>query len=381
MKIFALEDLIRRHFTPAEGLPSAADASMANVVLYQLLQAPLFENTYANHRLYQQAEGFFQIGVPDSRHSCPMMVDIFEDLYPYDFWEPDEDDDAPPPFIDLPVFTIRSATPWEGPLPTDLEREAAGHIQALRRLSPDIALLFAPCAQDLVRRKEVVIEELQFSQLFDRQKQILGTRADARLLRSGLTYHDTRDLGYRSDSLWRFWLAHNGDEVAGVLGAQRNPDSSELVLSYVTVGPGFRGQGLAKRLMTCAMDFAQAHELLFVRTAPGVFSRENPGVAEGFDRWVMAHGVPHVSGSGYFPEAVRRARAELPWEAFCSATKPHCDAWLQACPSLDTKQLRWDNPAEVASLEALKASVAKAKALSPTKQAPVAVSPARPRMG
>ena len=332
MKINTLEKYVFDHFFPSGGsLPSAKDACLANVVMHTLLMAPGFKDAYANHELVEWAPDFFRLGVRDLGESRPSWVDVFEEYYPSDIWYEDEDSDEEPQWIDLPKGQPPFATVA---VPGALRQEAQFHLEQLRARHADLEALFSPSPVWAVERERVDIVRVDTEELYVLVKNVLGTEADPRLRRSGIRYHEPRASRYNR-APWVFWVAHNGDEVAGVLGAMVSGEDHSLDLSYVSVAPGFRNQGLAKRLMTVAMDYAVKEELFFVRSSPGVFSEKHPEVAHGLDRCVTAHTVPHVSGgSGAVAGALARARRELPWDAVCAIAKPLCDDWLKACPSL-----------------------------------------------
>lgn len=331
MKIATLEKYVFDHFFPVqEILPTAEEASMANVVMQALVTAPGFEGAYTNHQLFEWAPGFVRLGFFTHRESQPSFCDVFQDYYSSD-WYGDEDEE--PNWIELPegAFSTPVALPAA---PAGMAAVARLHLEILAERHPEVAAVLAPSGAALKQRRELQIEQAVGRALGPLVEGIQGTQHDPCLKRQGIVYHHPT-----SSSLWNhpwvFWVAHNGDEIAGVLGAMELEEDKSLSLSYVSVAPGFRNQGLATRLMNAAMDYGVQKELFFVRSSPGVFSEEHPKVAQGFDRCVMAHAIPHVSGgSGSVAWSLARARRELPWEAFCEMAKPLCDEWLEKCPSL-----------------------------------------------
>lgn len=331
MKIATLEKYVFDHFFPMEEiLPTVEEASVANVVMHALLTAPGFEDAYANHQLFEWAPGFVRLGFFAHGESRPSFCDVFQDYYSGD-WYGDEDEE--PKWIELPqgAFSTPGALPAA---PADMAAAAQLHLEILAERHPEVAAVLAPSPAALKQRQEIQIEQAFGRSLAPLVEGIQGTQQDPCLRRQGIVYHHPT-----SSNLWNhpwvFWVAHNGDEVAGVLGALLSEEDKSLSLSYVSVAPGFRNQGLAKRLMNAAMDYGVEQELFFVRSSPGVFSEKHPEVAQGFDRCVMAHAIPHVSGgSGSVAWSLARARRELPWEAFCEVAKPLCDEWLEKCPSL-----------------------------------------------
>jgi len=332
MKIATLEKYVFDHFFPIEEiLPTVEDASVANVVMHALLNAPGFQGAYANHQLFQWAPGFFRLGFSAHGESRLSFCDVFEDYYPSDLWYGDEDEE--PNWIELPKGT--SSTPAVvSVVPEEVAQTAQLHLEILAERHPDLASLLAPSSTQLTQRQELRLEFATNQTLAGLVEEINGTRQDPCLKRQGIIYHHPTSSNLHNHP-WVFWVAHNGDEIAGVLGALLSEEDKSLSLSYVSVAPGFRNQGLAKRLMNAAMDYGVEQELFFVRSSPGVFSEKHPEVAQGFDRWVMAHTIPHVSGgSGSVAWSLARARRELPWEAFCAVAKPLCDEWLERCPSL-----------------------------------------------
>lgn len=332
MKIATLEKYVFDHFFPSGGaLPSIKDACLANVVMHALLLAPAFKGAYAHHELMEWAPDFFRLGVKDLGDSRPSWVDVFEEYYPSDIWYDDEDSDEEPQWIELP----KSQPPFAAvAVPEALQQAAQVHLERLRARHADLEALFSPSPVWTAEREHVDIVQVNTEELYVLVKDVLGTQSDPRLRRSGIRYHEPRASRYNR-APWVFWVAHNGDEVAGVLGAMVSSEDHSLDLSYVSVAPGFRNQGLAKRLMNVAMDYAVKEELFFVRSSPGVFSEKHPEVAHGLDRCVLAHAVPHVSGdSGAVAGSLARARRELPWDVFCEVAKPLCDEWLKTRPSL-----------------------------------------------
>lgn len=351
MKIQHVSDLIAQHLLSTYPTPSLEDAMVANVALHKCVNAPYYNNAYAHINLVQHSPNFIQISVPDKRSAAlTKVLDPLQHLYASDFG-----DGSGLYEIELPSSTLSTLIQWSD-LPLPIQQRAQQTIEVL-----PLQKIFNPTPTDLDQRAAISIVHANQNDIRDVVDEILGDNQDPLLKVSGIHYHDVPSVMNKAS--WFYWVAHNGDEVAGVVGGLKMSDADNMFrLSYVSVAPGFRQQGIAKQLYTAMLDFCAANELSLSRSSPAIMSREHPNITLAFDKIILNHSVPHLSKNAlFFDLVVSELQAQNDWSTFCQLVKPICDAWLQDHPATTTE---WSvNPMDK------KRTFAKLKSLLPEQQA------------
>lgn len=324
MKIEHLKNLIAQHFLNINPTPTLDDAVVANMVLFQCANAPYFNNR-SPLVLWERSPNIVQIGVLDKNQSGLMqMWDPLEDYYECDFG------DYSPNQIQWPQHSSASTVQYVD-LPLQLQQQALFHCQQLQH-NPEIKKLFEPTASDLRLRNTFIIEQCDRDTINERVEEILGGGKDVGLHYNDIRYHKVPSVMNKAH--WEFWVAHNQNEVAGVLGGLKmSDDDYAFRLSYVSVSPMFRQQGLAKQLYAQALQYCSDNHLILLRSSPGEMTRENASITHGFDKVILASSVPHLGDNALlFETVVHELKQQYDWNTFVAHVKPICDTWLEKYP-------------------------------------------------
>jgi GNAT superfamily N-acetyltransferase len=93
------------------------------------------------------------------------------------------------------------------------------------------------------------------------------------------------DLDDPASSYAAVWVALDGDDVIGSVALREEGDNT-LVLKRMYLRPDQRGQGLGKRLLAVALDWARAHDIQIVRldTSERMVAARRLYEAHGFER-------------------------------------------------------------------------------------------------
>lgn len=318
MKIEHIRSLIAQYFLNLHPIPTLDDAVLANVVLFQCANS-----AYFNHQsplvLSQRAPDVVQIGLLHKGHSMDLW-DPLEDHYEHDFGE------YFPNQIMWPKHEFKTIAYDQ--LSKSLQAQAQHHCQQLQK-NPEIKKLFEPSTFDLAARHTFTIEQCDRNNINERLKEILGSGKDLGLHYSDIRYHKVPSVMNKAH--WDFWIAHNQNEIAGVLGGLRmSDDDYAFRLSYVSVSPAFRQQGLAKRLYTQALQYCFDNQLILVRSSPGEMTRDVTEITHGFDKILLSSNVPHLADNALlFEMVVHELKQQYPWDEFVAHVKPVCDTWLE----------------------------------------------------
>ena len=324
MKIEHIRSLIARHFLNINPTPTLDDAVLANLVLFQCANAPYFNNQ-SPLVLWECAPNVVQVGVLEKNQSNLMQIwDPLENYYEYDFG------DYFPNQIQWPKQSPPRKVQYAD-LSLQLQQHAQLHCQHLQS-NPDIKKLFEPTASDLILRNTFTIEQCDRNNINERLEEILGGGKDVGLHYNDIRYHKVPSVMNKAH--WDFWVAHNQDEVAGVLGGLRmSDDDYAFRLSYVSVSPMFRQQGLAKQLYAQALQYCSDNHLILLRSSPGEMTRELTGITHGFDKMLLSSNVPHLADNALlFEMVVHELKQQYPWDEFVTHVKPVCDTWLEKYP-------------------------------------------------
>lgn len=311
----------------------AADLSAANIVAWRMLRSPYLGDTYASYYLAQTAPGdwrLFQDWHGEAKDRDPLSTFYYDGYMEY------EDDETPP---DIFVVHPRKRT-IDRPQPIQAEEGIDAALlayadQLMERVyfayPAALQRLFSPTLEQQRRRQELSIVEVDGSDLGQFLRSKLGDFYDGSLKSSGIDYHSPHHFSHKS----LYLVACNDDEVAGVLklGASR---SWGYGLSYVSVAPGFRQQGLSKQLYQRALDVCERDQRVFVRSSPGEFTRDHPSITASYDRMVKASPALHADTESPFLRLFETCIEKgMDYAQMRERFKPHCDA---ATPTLADRQ-------------------------------------------
>lgn len=324
MKIEHLKNLIAQHFIKLNPTPTLNDAVLANLVLFQCANAPYFNNQ-SPLVLWERAPNVVQIGVCEENQSnLKQMWDPLEDHYEWDCG------DYCPNQIKWPDQTGAKVVPYTD-CSISLQEQAQKHLEQLQN-NLEIKKLFEPTASDLLLRNTFTIEQYDRDNINERLSEILGGSKDVGLHYNNIRYHQVPSVMNKAH--WEFWVAHNQDEVAGVLGGLKmSEDDYAFRLSYVSVSPMFRQRGVAKQLYAHVLQYCTDNHLILLRSSPGKMTRELTSITHGFDKTILASSVPHLADNALLFETVlHELKQECDWGDFVKHVKPLCDTWLEKYP-------------------------------------------------
>lgn len=299
------------------------DPSVLHVALWQMLNLPYFEDGYAHIELAGDPSGGYRVQIRDHR-GYANSVDLFADL------------DWDSPWFERQSKLIEPV----GPLPTvawlsvepAIRDRANVLVEGLLQQTPSLRKLAAPSPEDLSKRRRWVIEACDDREVTRKLAQLLGSNFGVDLLKEGIPYYDGQwsDTGNKLS----YFLAHNHEGVAGILGYKQK--EQEMVLSFVSVAPAFRQQGLSLQLYQHLVNLCVEHQCYLSRTKPGIYTRSKPGITEGYNRWLKTQPVLHVTDGGYLQGAMKEGLNALGYERFFALAKPVCDERASLPQEADT---------------------------------------------
>lgn len=364
------------HFFMGEQKFSTLDCSAINLALFQLVHAPYFEGGGDHFVLVGEGDQFFTLR--QERYGELKPADPLMHCY-RDAWDDSDSEDPPPsgspllrPAPDRPKPTSPLTVDVQD-LPLILHTRAADLLDRFLGASPQWCRLFEASPEQLERRHDVVVEHFFGAEdLHNRLRDILGPDHDVTLGQDGIQYHRPVWSWHDPDHRHRYILAHNGEEVAGLLHYLDRPH--EKGLSFVSVAPGFQHHGLSQRLYAAFIDVCIEEQCLLKRSSPSDFALANPQITAAYDRMVLASPVLHISSSGRTCSALQVALQTLPYEQVFAPAKRACDEALKLERARGSWM--WDGGQEDrTTAEALLAQLS----ASPVVPAPLKDAPASPR--
>lgn len=209
-------------------------------------------------------------------------------------------------------------------VPEAAEQAARQILDQVRECHADVwQQLRTPTPEQRVARYTLRYELLDDKALDARLEQVLGEtyRLDGSLATQGIEYHTAP--GW-IDRDMRYILAHNGQEIAGILGLS-NLRPWTYGVNYLAVAPGFRKRGVGRGLFAGAIDACVADGRVLVRTSPGEYTYTRPAITAAFDQMCQQAPVLHVQANSYLMSAVGRALERMPITQAMEYFKPLCD--------------------------------------------------------
>lgn len=315
MKNPLLDPLLETFASEKQG--EEADVSAANVVAWWMVHGPYLDDTYQTHQLRVSKNGQVRLWQDGADRGDRNPVKLLE----RDGYFDDERVDGEE--FSLPSTYIEKMTPiGVDEVPKEILARAHTLLDRVRRAHPQaIARLLDPTDAQMSARQHITIREVDQDGLYGFLNEILGQLHDGSLRTYGVDYHTVPHYSHKA----RYLVAHNQDEVAGILKLGANRDWS-YGLGYVAVAPGFRGRGLSKALFAAALGVCERDGKVLVRTDPGDFAEEHPETTARYDQMARDGGVLHVESGTYVEGAVERAVKQIGYRDACRAFKGLCDS-------------------------------------------------------
>lgn len=350
------------------------DLSAANLVALRLLTGSYLGKSYASWGVCEVVPGHWCLA--QSWDGGVVDRDVFEPFYPPAFGFDEGDDEfrkdlyvvGPPPGVNK----AKDLVSGEAHVPLGIRQRADAMLGRLRSSSPDaVSLLLEPTTEQLIQRQKIAIETVKGRDLGDMLRPIIGDWGDWTLRAYGIKYHGHSHAS--PDDVYIF--AHNGMEVCGVmkLGTSRKWGYG---VSYVSVSPGFRGQGLSLKLYQAALDKCLEDEKVLVRSDPG--DDTPPQATLAYDRMVKSAPVLHTTSYGPFAYPLEMV-CEKGWDyaTLVSRLKEACD---DALPSPQQRMERYTGGFDYQFAQALRERHAESfeELLAASTPAPAKKAPMRP---
>lgn len=302
------------------------DAGAINLAIHRLSQSDYFQGNFASWKFLRRSDDYVGLYQETSRGlaSISPLDSMFGDAD--DYRDEGFNDTPSEPWPRVPKSRGPSDNPMdESECSSALRARADHYLEALWRTRPDWAWLKHPQPADVLRRQDLKITVLAGKQaLAEKLEEILSGPLVSSVRRLGIEYHEPLSWGDRSD--WRYVVAHNAMEVAGIAGVFQKED--QWIVSYVSVAPGFRNRGVSLRMYQKILDLCVSDQKMLVRSSPGKFTQEHPEITAAYDRMVMEQPVLH-GYSGYLSFALEEALKRLPYEQVLTAGKAACDDLLK----------------------------------------------------
>lgn len=306
-------------------LSDPGDLSAANIVAYRLLRGAYLGETYASYQLAEIAPDewrLFQDWRGDAQPRDPMRP-FYESPYM------DVDEDRKDQFIVQPrPMQVRDCDltfiQGEEGISSEIRARADALMDRVLQHAPGkVQRLLDPALEHVQARKDLRIDVFtDTGELADMLRDKLGDGMDWSLRSYGIDYHSFGHFSHKSV----FLVATNADEVAGMLKLGANEPGS-YVLSYVSVAPGFREQGLSKALYARAIDLCQRDERVLIRSQPGEFTRQHPIITLSYDKMVKESHVLHADSESPFRFLFKTSLERgMTYAQMLARYKPDCDA-------------------------------------------------------
>lgn len=296
------------------------DCAAANVAYLRLLQSPYFEGAHANLVLVRHSEKFFKL-----------YREVNDDLVSADPLDRcyDRGDvlDTVSPAPRLPTHPALSNRPWKtlppgAACPSDIEARTSALIERLLQAHPSWETLVRP-AQRLQRQTIVVEHHQGILSLNTRLRVVLGDHHDRRLIEDGISFHNPHWENGGEESPVHYLLAHNGQEVAGLLRYVHRPH--EYGLAFICVAPGFRGRGISHRLYAHLIEQCETNHCVLKRSEPSDFTLDRPTITASYDRQLSQSAILHTASGSHLLAALVSALDTHPYETVVQAGRSLCN--------------------------------------------------------
>lgn len=309
---------------------SAEACTAVNATFARLAHGPYFEDGNSQVILVEQSEAFFK-----AYQRRPQGLHAIDPLDPWydqgDSYYEDEHEDSQRKVLYQPhqrrSWDDFDSTKVEGTieLPAQLGQQAEAFQAQFLSDHPHWQRLLTPTTEQMEARHTITLESFHGAEaLHDRLSDLLGREHDRFLKLDGIAYHYPTWRFNDPHKNQRYILAHNGEEVVGLIHYLHRAHDNGL--GFVAVAPGFRQRGVSQQLYHALLAACEAEGCLLKRTEPGEFTEKNPGITRAYDRLLSQQDrVLHASGYGFLYSALVRALDQHPYEVVLQAGKTICD--------------------------------------------------------
>lgn len=287
-----IKDKIRDQFDRTE--KKERDISLAHLAFFLALSSPFVNaSPQTEFRLNERSDNFYVMTFERQGNSRELdfLDDFFKGWY-------DEGGLGLPPYPKV----SRNINVSPSDVPSELWAGADLFLQ--KALGDLYQTLFHPTADQMTERNFVLTTNLTNDTLDDFLGNILASGRktfDRSLATYGIKYHHPTNWGGEK---WRYLVAHSSNQVAGVVGVLEKDQS--VSLSYISVAPGFRRQGISRNLYEQLADRCLQNNCLLVRSSPSDMTKDN-GITQKYTDILETKGVLYCQYGTYMEHALMRA--------------------------------------------------------------------------
>lgn len=308
--------------------------SAINLAYFQLLKSPSLGNTYPHICMHQRGPNFW-VPMAINHYSNKEHLNVLENLYhsesDYD-WEYMTKEQVkatdkylaslpkmPSSFSYSSEAPYNDCTPYLGDYPSNVKNLAALYLEklALSNEFMERILLNEEPLPDLREIRYQLLTSDEMQTYLDTKVYLEAENRKSRLPGVGLAYFSLEKdyLGV----IEKFYLiAESPYGMMGVACLYHSKETQSVVLSYLSVAPGYRNMGISRYLCEEAIDYAKNNNAYIKRTSPGRFAQENPGITQGFDKIFQRCQWPVVNNDEYMRENMIQDLLK---------THPHISQW------------------------------------------------------
>lgn len=298
--------------------------SAANVVAQRLLQSPYLGQTYQDWHLVERAPGEWRL----VQYAPGGQVFDRDPLLPF-YRDALQEEPLHVP-VDRFVLSPRPETlpipnqpPSQAHLSADVTARAQALLEQVFQANPTaMGRLLSPSPTQLEQRQRLQVDALHPKDLQETLYRLLGPLHDASLRAYGIDYHTAPS--YSTPDTTLYLLAHNGEEVAGLMKLGTSSGWGYGV-GYICVAPGFRNQGLSQRLYQAAIDRCLADDKVLIRSDPGDQTPRQATLV--YDRLILGSPVLHTTFHSPAEQGFKLLHDNgVPYGQWMEALKAACDA-------------------------------------------------------
>lgn len=307
------------------------DISALNVAAMRLRELPYFAGAFPDHFLVDRGNGFYQLhhaSRTDVNNADPLR-NIYHDDYGQYYSDEDGEDAGPSSdyfAVHYPETDRRPITRREVDIPPSIETKARQYLDRLLEISPLMQLASNPSAEDLQKKFDFEVKLMNYDELYQFGRDLLGDEYQPSLKEHGIRYHNMDGHSWHSD-IYRYAIVHNQHEIVGV--ADLHHKNSSLGVCGVSTAHGFRGRGVSYLLYNRVIEYAKEHGLVIERSSPAGDAYDNPLITEAYDRLLEKSSVLHVSTNTYLTKALHNALDQHTYEEVLAIGKETCDRLMK----------------------------------------------------
>lgn len=327
--IFKLQEQLVQLFI-SDKTSEVEDISALNVAAMRLRELPYFAGAFPDHFLVDRGNGFYQLhhtSRTDVNNADPLQ-NIYHDEYAHYYSDEDEDVGPSPDYFPVryPDTDRRPITRREVDIPPSIETKARQYLDRLLEISPLMQLASNPSAEDLKQKFDFQVKLMNYDELYQFGRDLLGDHYQPSLKEHGIRYHNMDGHSWHGD-IYRYAIVHNQHEIVGV--ADLHHKKSSLGVCGVSTAHGFRGRGVSYLLYSRLIDYAKEHGLIVERSSPAGDAYDNPLITAAYDRVLENASVLHVSTNTYLTKALYAALEQHSYEDVLAMGKDTCDRLMK----------------------------------------------------